>query len=160
MCKPLSKTPRAIDVRKFRAKQKSSPKKKKDFLKKEAAYMISYARERRKKDKVYNKTVQTYNLIGNCIQNYLRTEHLPKNSFNTKFYKKIGCSQLVFLKYLKRRFKKGMSWENYGRKGWKIEHIKDIKSFNLKNRQDFLKAFNYKNCKPCWSNFEISQKYT
>lgn len=43
-----------------------------------------------------------------------------------------------------------MSWDNYGLKGWHIDHIKPISSFNIANHDEFLEAFNYKNLQPLW----------
>ena len=47
-----------------------------------------------------------------------------------------------FKQHIESKFKDGMTWNNYGRKGWHVDHIKPISKFNLDNIDE---------CKSCWS---------
>ena len=62
----------------------------------------------------------------------------------------LGCSIPVLKKYLESKFKEGMSWENWGTKGWHIDHIKPLAKFNLSDRKQFLQACHYTNLQPLW----------
>ncbi len=62
-----------------------------------------------------------------------------------------GCSAEYLKKYLETKFKKGMTWENHGRKGWHIDHIKPCASFDLSNLRQQKKCFHYKNLQPLWA---------
>lgn len=60
-----------------------------------------------------------------------------------------GCT-VAFLKgYLEARFKRGMTWENYGE--WHIDHRIPISTFNLLNADEQRRAFHYSNLQPLWA---------
>jgi hypothetical protein len=44
-----------------------------------------------------------------------------------------------------------MSWENYGRKGWEIDHVRPCASFDLTRHEEVLACFHYTNLRPLWS---------
>ena len=67
-----------------------------------------------------------------------------------------GCSVEELTKYLENLFKTGMCWENHGSE-WQIDHITPLASFDLTNREQFLKACHYSNLQPLW-NTEHKQK--
>jgi len=62
----------------------------------------------------------------------------------------IGCDGKVFREYIESKFTEGMKWENYGKNGWVLDHIKRLADFDLSKPEEQLKAFNYKNLKPMW----------
>ena len=62
----------------------------------------------------------------------------------------LGCSIEDFKKYLESKFKKGMNWNNYGRGGWHIDHIKPCASFDLSKEKEQRKCFFYLNLQPLW----------
>jgi Ribonuclease G/E len=61
----------------------------------------------------------------------------------------LGCSIEYLKSYLKKQFKTGMTWDNYGK--WHIDHIKGCKDFDLSKKSEQLKCFNYKNLQPLWA---------
>lgn len=64
----------------------------------------------------------------------------------------LGCSIEDFKWWLEFWWEDGMNWNNYGhgRNKWTIDHIKPLSSFDLTNKEQFLKATNYKNLQPMW----------
>ena len=63
----------------------------------------------------------------------------------------LGCEWEVVVKHLESLFQYGMSWDNYGKKGWEIDHIKPCNSFNLIDPIEQKVCFNFINLQPLWS---------
>jgi len=63
----------------------------------------------------------------------------------------LGCTIEELKKYLEDRFKNGMTWKNYGRRGWHIDHIVPCSKFDLSKKEEQLKCFNYTNLQPLWA---------
>lgn len=63
----------------------------------------------------------------------------------------LGTSLPEFKKYIESLFKPGMTWENWGRDGWHLDHIKPLASFDLTDREQFLEACHYINLQPLWA---------
>ena len=80
-----------------------------------------------------------------------RTGMAIKKNYGAKAYKTIellGCSIKDVRIHLEKQFKNGMTWENYGRFGWHIDHIIPISAFNLRKKEEQKKAFHYTNLQP------------
>jgi hypothetical protein len=73
----------------------------------------------------------------------------------------LGCDFATLRKYLEAHFQKGMTWSNYGRNGWHVDHIKPCASFNLAFAKDRKKCFHYTNLQPLWAkeNWSKNAKY-
>ena len=63
----------------------------------------------------------------------------------------LGCSIDEFKVYMESKFQLGMSWGNWGRKTWHIDHIKPLASFDLSDRDELLNACHYTNLQPLWA---------
>lgn len=63
----------------------------------------------------------------------------------------LGCPISELKTYLESLFQEGMSWENYGKYGWHIDHIIPLASFVLTNPDEFKKACHYTNLQPLWA---------
>lgn len=62
----------------------------------------------------------------------------------------LGCDEVQFLSHIESLFRDGMSWDNYGRKGWHIDHILPLSKFDLSNEDELRKACHYTNLRPLW----------
>ncbi|HUV84095.1 MAG TPA: hypothetical protein VMV86_00205 [Methanosarcinales archaeon] len=74
-----------------------------------------------------------------------------KGTKSDKTINLVGCSVIFLKQYLEGKFKEGMSWDNHGKKGWEIDHIKPCASFKLIEKEEQHKCFHYTNLQPLWA---------
>ena len=110
------------------------------------------------RDKYWKKKLKT-DINFKLASNLRRRLHnaLQNNQKVGSAVKDLGCSVSELRLYLESKFKEGMSWDNWGRTGWHIDHIKPLSSFNLQNKDDFLKANHYTNLQPLWAEENIKK---
>jgi len=68
-----------------------------------------------------------------------------------KVEKLVGCSRGFLINHLESQFTDGMTWENYGRLSWHIDHIEPLCSFDLTDLQQVKKAIHYSNLQPLFA---------
>lgn len=73
----------------------------------------------------------------------------------------IGCTATELKKHLEGMFQEGMTWNNYGKNGWEVDHIIPLHSFDLKTEEGKKKALHYSNLQPLWreDNLRKAGKY-
>lgn len=54
--------------------------------------------------------------------------------------------------HLQKLFQPGMTWNNYGKGGWEIDHKRPIASFNFADETEIRKCWSLKNLQPLWSH--------
>ena len=73
----------------------------------------------------------------------------------------LGCSIEFLKEYFELKFyphpetNEAMSWENLGK--WHIDHVVPLISFNLSDKEQFLKACNYTNLQPLWAEENLKK---
>jgi hypothetical protein len=100
-----------------------------------------YQKERMKRD-------IKFKILHNLRKRILLVLHgktKAENSMNL-----LGCSAEYLKKHLEEQFKDDMSWENYGIKGWHIDHIKPCASFDFSIIEEQKECFHYTNLQPLW----------
>jgi hypothetical protein len=109
-----------------------------------------------KKGKITKKRTYQKNKISHCISTRIRQS---LNGFkNEKHWENLVGYTLQELKdHLEKSFKPGMTWNNYGYKGWHIDHIKPISSFNITDYEcdDFKKCWSLNNLQSLWAKENI-----
>jgi len=63
----------------------------------------------------------------------------------------LGCTLDELVAHIEAQWTEGMSWDAYGQRGWHIDHIKPLASFDLTDRGQFLEAAHYTNLQPLWA---------
>jgi hypothetical protein len=72
----------------------------------------------------------------------------------------IGCSKAALREHITAQFTPGMSWENYGRDAWEMDHIKPCSAFDLTDPAQQAACFHFTNLRPLWriDNMRRSRK--
>lgn len=69
----------------------------------------------------------------------------------------LGCTIKQLKTYLEAQFQPGMTWDNYGRHGWHIDHIMPLSSFDLTDPGQFREACHYTNLQPLWAKDNLQK---
>lgn len=128
--------------------------KKRQYYINNKAKINAYHRHRLKTNVNYRMTAN----LRSRLWSALRSQNVKKT--NRTMYL-VGCSMEFLKGHLESNFTSGMSWDNYGRNGWSIDHIIPCAAFDLLNIKEQKKCFNYKNLRPMWEkdNFRKNSFY-
>lgn len=76
-----------------------------------------------------------------------------------KTFDLLGYSPAELMEHLERLFSPGMTWNNYGRGGWHVDHKIPLSLFNFEtpDHQDFKRAWALSNLQPMWEPDNISK---
>jgi hypothetical protein len=74
-----------------------------------------------------------------------------------KTFKMLGYSSVDLVNHLESKFVNGMSWDNYGRGGWHIDHIRPIASFATNKPSWLNEAFSLNNLQPLYESDNCSK---
>lgn len=127
-------------------KRKNDP----EYREKHNAYIREWCKQKRKND-------TEYKIKQNCrrrIREMLNNDNASGKTLSSEKY--TGCSTYQLQCHLERKFKDGMTWNNYG-KAWHIDHIIPCASFNMNKAIDVMACFHYTNLQPLWSNENIKK---
>jgi len=85
---------------------------------------------------------------------------LKKNSASKKF-KLLKYNREDLIKRIESTWTEGMNWDNYGKNGWHIDHIKPLSSFDINKQEELNKAWDLNNLQALWAseNLSKSSKY-
>lgn len=115
-----------------------------------------YKEIKSKSDKKYyqkcmeNPSVKMAMRIRSMISSYSK---FKKN----KTFEILGYNSSDLVLHLESRFKDGMSWDNYGRGGWHIDHIKPLASFDINEENWIQEAFSLDNLQPLFESENCSK---
>jgi hypothetical protein len=129
---------------------------------KRAAQNKRYKERHRKKVRAYkrgydNKTrrgdyrVKLISIVRSRVANALKVVRdrgrVPASRGAWRF---VGCTLGELVAHLESQFAEGMSWSNFGRGGWHVDHMFPVAKADLTDNAQLLAAFNWRNCRPAW----------
>jgi len=82
---------------------------------------------------------------------------IKKHSKTGSAVRDLGCSIDELKQHLESKFLPGMTWNNYGRFGWHIDHIRPLSQFDLTNPEQLKIACHYTNLQPLWWRDNLSK---
>lgn len=88
--------------------------------------------------------------LQKCLRrrSYRAFREILNVSKNKSTFEMIGCSPQELKIHIENRFVVGMTWENYGKDGWDIDHIIPLSS--AKTEEEMIKLCHYTNLQPLW----------
>ena len=119
---------------------------------------ISFVNQKQYQKEYYHKVKK--NNINDRIKNSFATllrHHLKNKSINT--FKSVGYSVHELRSHLESLFVDGMSWSNYGRDGWHIDHVRPASWFDYKSQdcESFKDCWCLSNLQPKWASDNMSK---
>jgi len=118
-------------------------------------YRENHKEERNERQNNRIKTDINYKLTCNLRSRLTRA--IKNNQKSGSAVDDLGCGISELILYLESKFQPGMNWDNWNYRGWHIDHIIPLSSFNLTIREELLKAVNYANLQPLWAKDNISK---
>jgi len=118
---------------------------KKKALEQEESYQAALAAKRK-------RLLKLANTLRSRIHKALFGQQAPEDVL-----KSLGCSIEHFRSHIESLFQPGMSWDNHGVRGWHIDHVAPLCSFDLTNPQEFAAANHYKNLHPLWAKENLAK---
>lgn len=154
-------------INKQKSKEKDRKRKNK-WKEKNREAINKKARESVKKEVPKEKRVQykktEYKKMMDCPYkkhiHYLRVrmkDILKQNKGNFSVSKSINFNREQLIEHLEKKFTNGMSWDNYGRGGWHIDHIKPLASFDKEDSNWLSIAFSLDNLQPLYESENCSK---
>jgi hypothetical protein len=106
---------------------------------------LEYYREKERLRYEENSHLKLIRNYRTRVKNYIK---FNKFSLNTGTYEIVGLTAIDLKLYLESKFVDGMSWDNYGLRGWHVDHITPLSS--AKNDEELKSLCHYTNLQPLW----------
>lgn len=115
----------------------------KEEARKRSPYILQYVNARRKVDPGFKLRMNLRHRIWSALQ-------ANEASKSGGIQELVGCSAADLAAHLEAQFTDGMSWDNYGKHGWHVDHIRPCASFDLTDPEQQRQCFHYTNLQPLW----------
>ena len=122
----------------------------KEEAQKRSPYILQYVNARRDTDPGFKLRMNLRHRIWSALQ-------ANEASKSGGIQQLVGCSAADLMRHLEAQFTDGMSWENYGKHGWHVDHIRPCASFDLTDSEQQRQCFHYTNLQPLWATDNIKK---
>ena len=131
----------------------------KRFREQNKEYFIKYNKEHTEHTRIY-KRERYANDIQFKLKHILRSRlqrALGRRKKLGSAVRDCGCTLQELITHLENQFEEGMTWDNWKRNGWHVDHIKPLSSFDLTDPEQLKEACHYTNLQPLWGWQNISK---
>ena len=162
-CKSCNKKWREENAEKIKNYMKENSQKRKEYTKnyrkensqKIKKYMKKWSEENKQRKNEYQKNKYKTDPLFKLKCNI---RGMVNRAIKTKRTEEIiGCSYKHLKLHIESQFTEGMSWENYGKFGWHIDHKNPLSWYELTNEEEVAKANHYSNLQPMWAEENLSK---
>lgn len=96
--------------------------------------------------------------ISGAVRAAIRSE-IRRGSKRRPTFDLLGYTPAQLMAHLESHFTPGMSWDNFGRGGWHIDHMVPLSAFNYESPEhiDFQRAWALSNLRPLWERDNLSK---
>lgn len=116
------------------------------------------ARWKRQQDPNKRLADEVRRKLSRAVRGQLKDrEYELRSTTAQEVMKDLGCSLEYLLQYLSSQFDQEMTWGQYGRDGWHIDHVKPLASFNLLDPNQRRVACHVSNLQPLWAEQNLSK---
>lgn len=118
-----------------------------------------YAKEHREQRRAYQRQYRAQNVqfrVSLVLRSRLATA-VRNGARGGSAVRDLGCSIAELMQYLATLFRPGMTWENWGRSGWHIDHIRPLAGFDLTDPEQVKIACHFTNLQPMWASENMSK---
>ena len=95
--------------------------------------------------------------LRNKLKRHLIKGTNPEFSYTKAASSLLGCTVEELKTHIENQFEDGMTWENWTRDGWHLDHIVPCSSFDLTKNEEQEKCFHYTNLQPLWAEDNLSK---
>jgi len=100
------------------------------------------------------------NFINKKLRNNLRSrlnKAIKREYRSSSAVSDLGCTIEEFKIYIENKFEEGMTWDNWNKTGWHMDHIKALSNFDLTVDSELKKAVHHTNLQPLWAKDNLSK---
>lgn len=126
------------------ARIQSIPELKEEQARKVRPIRREYMRKRRKEDVGFRLSLNLRDRVSKAV----KASGGRKAALTERL---VGCSAVALRQHLESKFTSGMTWNNYGFRGWHIDHIIPCSAFDLRDPKQQNLCFHYTNLQPLWA---------
>ena len=120
-------------------------------------YHLKQQKKWRKKRYLIYKKLPKYRIeasLRNRFRKILKAQKVQKKNHAIQL---LGCDINFFKKYVAKKFKPGMSWDNWNLYSWHLDHIRPCSSFDLTKEEEQKRCFHYTNLQPLWATENLKK---
>jgi 5-methylcytosine-specific restriction endonuclease McrA len=137
---------------------KANPAKAREYAKRWRLRFPEKVRERSKR--ANEKRVSTpRGRLEDAIRSSILGQIRSATKKGRKTFALLGYTPQELADHLEKQFAPGMTWENYGLKGWHVDHIipLSVHNYSSPDDHDFKRAWALKNLQPLWASDNLSK---